>query len=164
MNVPFEIDEIEDPNEDEIANGVIFRNDENQENIDGEVIHQNVNNNQDDQPNLQEYNNVEEHNPRQDVQPVGVRRPRPRRGPSRRRIDAPQYQNIRVAYNGGPETFLARFLGALNDGVHALITWQWDTTGGIDVVRVADIVEFIDPNEGGNRRMTRSMTRRRRNN
>ena len=35
MNVPFEIDEIEDPNEDEIADGVILRNNENQENIDG---------------------------------------------------------------------------------------------------------------------------------
>ena len=99
-------------------------------------------------------NNVE-----QVAESVPPRRPRTRRHIQRRRLDAPQYQNIRVAYNGGPETSLARLHGFLDDGIHALITWQWDTTGGTDEFLIADIVESISPNVPGARRLTRSMTR-----
>jgi len=129
MNIPFEPEEIEETKDEEVE----------QENDNDQGT------------------DVEE----QVSESVAVRRPRPRpRRPTfRRRLDAPQYQNIRVAYNGGPETFLARLHGFLDDGIHALITWQWDTTGGTDEVLISDIVETISPNIPGGRRLTRSMTR-----
>ena len=53
MNVPFDINEIENPNDDEITDEVILRNDNNEENIYGEVIIDNDGHNQGSDPNFE---------------------------------------------------------------------------------------------------------------
>ena len=92
MNVPLDINEIENPNDDEIDDALIFRNDKNEDNIDGELIIDNDYHNKGADTNFEVIEVDENINQNQDVEPVGVRRPRPRRRPICRYIDAPEYQ------------------------------------------------------------------------